>query len=147
MSVGKNIEFEGKLKNKDGYVYLKLPDEIISIFSSMISAPLSDPKKASDKWVGCHISVIHKDETDQNIKEVGKNFKFTITGAKYLKPEGWDEVSNVYFITVDSPELEKLREKYNLSKKYKGHDFHITIGVIIKKEAKQNWYNKMNKQN
>jgi len=31
-------------------------------------------------------------------------------------------------LEVESPELEKLREKYGLPPKLLGHDYHITIG-------------------
>jgi hypothetical protein len=125
------IEFEGELKDKNGFIYLDIPDAIISGFMSLIKGKVIHPKKASDNYPGAHISVMQAEDTDKKVKEIGKKFKFTIIGAEQTEPEGWDGVNKVYFITVDSPELENLRKSYGLSKKNKGHNFHITIAVEV----------------
>ena len=97
------------------------------------------PKEVMEKKkdVGAHISVIKNDEGKKlkedgiKIKELNKEFSFTLKGLESVNPEGWDAVKKVYFIVVESPELEKLRKKYKLSPKIeKNHNFHITVGVI-----------------
>ena len=83
--------------------------------------------------VGAHISVIgiteFKEAELKQIGEVGNEFEFTIDGLHSVKPEGWDEMERVWFISVKSEELEDLRKKYGLSPKSHGHEFHITWAV------------------
>ena len=87
-------------------------------------------KKPPRGGTGAHVSVALSEEVeDIDIKEVGKNFSFTLGKLVSLKPEGWDEMKKVWFFEVKSPELEKLRKKYNLPAKIHGHEFHITVGV------------------
>ena len=47
--------------------------------------------------------------------------------CQVVHPPGWKEVDQVYFIVVDAPWLDQIREKYGLPKSK--YAFHITIGV------------------
>ncbi|MFW6173138.1 MAG: hypothetical protein ACOC5T_05280 [Elusimicrobiota bacterium] len=128
------VKLEGKLKQtKDGFVYLDIPDDIISGFLPMINnSNAKKPPYFNKEFnkVGTHISVMSKDETEGlDIKEIGQNISFEIKSLKNTNPEGWNEIKKVYFITIKSKELEDLRQKYNLSKKIDGHEFHITVAV------------------
>ena len=129
----KEVSLFGELKQtKNGFVYLSIPNKIIDAFLDLIPAEpeLLHPKELSDNYVGAHISVMDNEEVeDVKIKEIGNKYHFTIKAVETVKPEGWEEVKRVFFIAVDSPDLEKLRKKYKLSPKLKGHDFHITVGV------------------
>jgi hypothetical protein len=132
----KDVTFYGTLKSNKGYIYLKVDDGLFEPFLNMLNNekaihPDEDPNKTEDKKIGAHISVVRKNENnDLDIKEIGQEFSFSLTGAKHVKPDGWDEVKKVYFLTVDSPELEDLRKKYKLSPKINDHDFHITFSII-----------------
>ena len=135
MSKQDTVIFSGELKQtKDGFVYLDVPDEIVKGFSKATADDVKLPPywtKASNK-VGAHISVIKSDESrdlDVRIKELGSSIQYQITDLKQLKPEGWDEMDQVYFLVVKSAELEKLRKEYGLPAKIDGHEFHITIAV------------------
>jgi hypothetical protein len=48
-------------------------------------------------------------------------------GCKVVHPPKWKEMDEVYFVEVESPELDRLRKKYGLPKRE--YEFHITIGV------------------
>ena len=138
----KDVSLKGELKKTDdGFVYLKVPDDIIHGFFPLIDDDgISEPPYFNKKYdkVGAHISVMHSDELDgQEIKEIGKEFNFELMDFKRTNPKGWDEMSQVYFINVSSPELEELREKYGLSKKHKGQQFHITIATKKSKRKSQ----------
>ena len=128
-----DVKFKGILKRTpDGFYYINIPNDIIDGFRSATGKKVKRPPYFSRKYgkVGAHISVIGSSESeDSDIKEVGKEFEYTITGAKHLKPEGWDEMKQVFFIVVKSPALEKLRKKYKLPAKQHGHEFHITFAV------------------
>jgi len=133
----KEVELKGILrKTKNNFVYLDIPNNIINGFISMLDYEGVDKPPYNLKSfnnVGAHISVIgtdeYKDNNIEEIKEIGKEFNFTFKDMKFTNPKGWDEMKKVYFIRIDAPDLEKIRIKYNLSKKIDGHDFHITIGV------------------
>jgi len=129
----KDSPLVGKLQSNDGYIYLKIDDNIFSSFLNMIPFDkVISPKEVTEKSkdVGAHISVMKKKETeDLVIEEIGNNFEFFVDGFQCVEPDGWDEVKKVYFLTVLSPDLENLRKKYKLNKKIDGHNFHITVGV------------------
>ena len=132
----KEVKLKGILrKTKDNFVYLDISNNVINGFMPMLGDEVDKPPYDLKSFnnVGSHISVIGQDEYKDNdlgkIKEIGQEFEFKFKDVKSVDPDGWDEMKNVYFIRVNSPDLEKLRNKYNLSKKIDGHDFHITIGV------------------
>lgn len=133
----KEVELKGTLrKTKDNFVQLDISNNVINGFMSMLDYEDVDKPPYNLKSfnnVGAHISVISTDEYRDNeikqIKEIGEEFNFIFKDIKFTNPEGWDEMKKVYFIRINAPELEKLRERYNLPKKMGGHDFHITIGV------------------
>jgi len=132
----KDVELKGKLcKTKDNFVYLDLPDKLVDgLFAIIDEDDVSKPpynQKAYNS-VGAHVSVMNGDEIedkDLEIKEVGKEFSFSLGDFKTANPKGWDEMEAVYFVQIDSEELEKLREKYGLPKKLNGHEFHVTVAV------------------
>ncbi|HUS48858.1 MAG TPA: hypothetical protein VMZ91_01730 [Candidatus Paceibacterota bacterium] len=133
----KEVKLKGILKKtKDDFVYLDISNDIINGFIPMLNYEEVDKPPYNLKSfnnVGAHISVIgtdeYKDNEIQEIKEIGQEFEFSLKDFKMTNPKGWDEMKKVYFLRVDSPELERLRKKYKLSKLIEGHDFHITIGV------------------
>lgn len=90
---------------------------------------------------GAHIPVISKREANfhylNEIKEKGKQFSFFIEGLYSSKPDTWPEVEEVWFLKVQSPELEALRQRYFLTSRPNGHDFHIVVGVKTREKARQ----------
>lgn len=119
-------------KTRDNFVYLDIPNSIVRPFISMIDEKITKAPDF-DKDIGAHISVIMSDEYDRKqigeITELGQEFEFNLKDLVMTNPEGWDEMQKVWFVRVDSQELEKLRETYDLPSLNKGRDFHITIGV------------------
>ena len=130
-----DVTFKGKLKQRDnGFTYIDVDDEIVKPFFSMLDEKnKKKPPYFGKENAGAHISVISEDEIteDIKIKELGKEYTFTIRDVKSTKPEGWDKMDKVWFIRVDAPELNELRKKYKLPATYKakGHKFHITFAV------------------
>ncbi len=131
----KESTFSAELKNNDGFYYLDIPQPFVTgLYNMMVDEVDETPyKQKGYGQIGAHISVIHEDEFEDEveIKEVGQSFDFTILGVKQTNPDGWDDMSQVYFVEVECPQICKMRKSYGLSKTYqgKGHNFHITFAV------------------
>lgn len=126
----------GKLKKtRDNFVYLDISNNILNGLYSMLGDDAEKPPYNNKGFnsVGAHISVIGSNEYDDNeiekIEEIGDEFEFK-TGKIYsVNPDGWKEMQSVWFMDIDSPALEKLRQKYGLPKLMSGHNFHISFAV------------------
>ena len=131
------------LNEHEGFLYLDVPDDIIEAFVKMIpNRGLDKPEVATDPtdYVGAHISVMYAEETKRlkkRVREIGEDFQYTLDKMYVTTPENWDDVQEVYFIAVKSPQLEGLRRKYGLRPKLNGHDFHITVAVRTTRKKAQ----------
>lgn len=132
-----NLPLEGSLmSNSHGYVYLKVDDGYIHQLFPMLNIknegykePPFFRRKSSP---GAHISVFYSNE-HIHPKELGKKFSFELKKVAIVKQKG----SKYVVLQVESPELEKLREKYGLGPKLYGHEYHISIGKKSKHSKKQ----------
>lgn len=124
----KNLPQTGILKeNAGGFVYLKVDDGYINQLFPLLDNPAYRPPpffRRPDS-PGAHISVVYVEEREQTgkIEEIGQKFAFKIASIAYVPAKTRENI----VLEVISPELEKLRMKYGLSPKLKGHNFHITI--------------------
>lgn len=119
---------EGQLIVKsDGFAYLKVDDEYIHTLFPMLSLKedgfKEPPYFRSDEAPGAHISVFYVNEKIIP-EEVGQFFHFELKQIVIVKPS---KDTSYAVLQVESPELEKLREKYGLSSKLFGHDYHISL--------------------
>jgi hypothetical protein len=125
---------EGCLAIKsDGFGYLKVDDNYIHALFPMLGVKEEGYKEPpyfrSQEAPGAHISVFYEDE---NVipEEVGQTFPFTLKQIVIVAPT---KTTKYAVLQVDSPELEKLRQKYGLSPKLHGHEFHISLAKQVKK--------------
>lgn len=133
------IEQKGILKQKpNGYVYLDISDDFISEALNYIETngeiiPTRD--YTNRRGIGAHISVMYESEINDNriedIEELGEEFTFTIIEIRTVRLYKNHQTEKLWFIAVDSPDLEVLREQYGLSPLLNEYDFHITIGTEI----------------
>jgi hypothetical protein len=129
------LEHKGILKQKDnGYLYIEVSRDYIAQILPLIEAPgkLVPPKHCtSKKGIGPHISVMYENEQIENeiwqIDELGQEFSFSILELRTVRLNKDGKMKKLWLMAVYAPELERLRERYGLSSKLKGHDFHITI--------------------
>lgn len=123
----------GVLKiNEHGFVYLDVSDEIIfDLFAILDNPNTTIPPYFENNLCGAHISVVLASEVRLNahIDLIGKEVPFSITGCYSVEPENWNEVERVWFLTVDAPELSRIRIKLGLEPKLMHHDFHITFAI------------------
>lgn len=132
-----NLPLQGQLIVKpSGFGYLKVDDAYIKALFPMLG--LYDegyrvpPYFRSAESPGAHISVFYVDEHVMP-KEIGQTFHFDLDKIVIVKPS---KTTSYAVLQVRSPELEKLREKYGLSPKLHGHEYHISIGKKVDKHHK-----------
>jgi Swiss Army Knife, 2H phosphoesterase domain len=127
------LQQKGILRQKHkGHLYLEISKEFVAELLPLIQASdkISPPWfMSSKKGIGAHIEVVKMNERlhkkAKEIKEVGQEFAFTVKEVRSVKTHGG---KTHWFMTVDSPQLEKLRESYGLSPKLKDRDFSIMLG-------------------
>ena len=131
---------KGKLyKSRSGWILLSVPNGLVrGAFDALNEPGLELPPSGPDEnGFNAHISVMRPEELEtveggaDAITERGKDFSYTLGPIKTVTPSGWGEMSKVWFIEVQSPELKKLRRSYGLTSLPKNNQFqfHITIAV------------------
>lgn len=138
------VELKGVLKQaEDGFVYIKIDNDFIrGVFPLLEDKNVEKPPYFGKGEIGAHISAITKDEIEkkkiEKIEEIGEEISFFVKGVYATDPQGWDEMSRVWFVSIDCPRIVEIRKKYDLPETYenKGHDFHITVAVRKKKKRK-----------
>ncbi len=135
--IQKNLAHSGVLKNSNGFVYVDVDDAYIQELVTFIQKEgfVQPPYFGSPDLVGAHISVIFPDEMKQygveRVEECGEKIEFVPKECEVVHPPKWEGIDEVYFVVVEAPELDRIREKYGLPKRK--YDYHITIGVKPKK--------------
>src|SRR3990172_955446 len=120
----------------DGFVYLEVSGNFINALLPLLK---EEPVRrlqpeAEPNYPKAHIAVILKKEEKAKegwgrIKELGEEFSFTIEKCYSLKPALWPEMEQVYFLTVNSQDLERLRERYLLTPKINSHGFQLAFAA------------------
>jgi hypothetical protein len=131
-----NFPQEGILTAKsDGFVYLKVDDEYIRTLFPMLGLKeegyTEPPYFRTSDSPGAHISVIYADE---NVlpKEVGQSFPIELKEIVIVQPS---KATAYAVLQIESPELEQLRQKYGLTPKLHGHEYHISLAKKILRSA------------
>ena len=134
--IKQNLPLKGVLKYSSGFFYVDLTDDYIHKLSPFIQKEgfVSPPYFGTYDAVGAHITVFYPDEVlkfgVEKIDECGEFIEFTPIKCQVVHPPTWEEIDEVYFIVVEAPELNRIRDKYGLHNRE--YDFHITIGVKLK---------------
>lgn len=123
-----NLPKEGQLIIKsDGFGYIKVDDAYIHSLFPILELKKEGYKKPpyfrTDEAPGAHISVFYVHENIVPV-EAGHYFQFELKQIVIVKPS---KDTSYAVLQVESPELEKLREKYGLSPKLFGHAYHISL--------------------
>lgn len=122
--------------SKSGWVLLSVPNAMVRGAFDALGEPGVQLPLDSAGNLNAHISVMSADEVESlggvdAITERGHEFNYTLGPIKEVIPGGWKDYSKVWYITVYSPELQKLRRSYGLPSlpHDNAYDFHITIAV------------------
>ncbi len=129
-----NLSVKGALAlDSRGFFYLDLDDRYIyDLFDRLNEIGTEIPPYFFPGGYGAHISIALSSEIfsrEQVAHLLGEEISFTITGCYFVKPEGWEGIKRVWFLTVDAPELSNIRIDLGLSPKIHNHEFHITFAI------------------
>ncbi len=123
------------MQKENGYLYLQVPREYIADIIPLIKTAhkiVPPGHFKSKKGIGAHISVIYEQEPIVggiwSIQEVGRQFSFSVKEIRTVILRKENSTRKLWLIAVEAGDLEKLRVKYGLFPKLKGHDYHITLG-------------------
>jgi len=120
-------------KTNDGLLYLKVTDRYVYELLPLLPNVLSPPPYFGPGLIGAHISIIMPGEIDwtapPSLPALGTRYSFSLGHFAWAVPKNIPKATKVYFLTVDSPELVKVRTDAGLPAQYEGHDLHITLGV------------------
>lgn len=113
------------IQQADGYAYLKVNDDYIHKLFPILNVKgfTKPPYFRRPDAPGAHISIIYENE-GVRLKETGQKFSFVIKDIALVNP---NKDTSYIILTLEAPELEKIRMSYGLTPKLKGHEFHITI--------------------
>src|SRR5262245_12403845 len=139
IALAKHFKPIGVLKQKDnGYLYVEVSNDFIGQLLPLIQAQgrLVPPRHyTSKKGIGAHISVMYENERIDreiwNIAEIGQEFTFEVKELRTVKLTRDGKMRKLWLLAVEAPALERLRERYGLSPRLKGHDFHITLATQV----------------
>jgi hypothetical protein len=133
---------------KSGWLLLDVPNAIVQgLFQALHEPGVELPPAHGNSTYNAHISVMTKDEVARvgadNINERGKTFRFQLGPLQHVAPQNWADISRVWFVQVQSPELKKLRASYGLSSlPHDTHEFHISVAVRRKSIFQNNGISK-----
>jgi hypothetical protein len=127
----------------DGHVYLSiatnysLVDPLLSFFFSEV-VPRHFKQVYFSPELGVHCTVMSPAESARCKalglqRELGKKFSFHIKGCYASDVHSDSFIEKAWFLLIDCPELEQLREYYLLPARPAGHEFHVTL--LMKKKT------------
>ena len=128
--------------SSSGYLMLSVPNAFVRGAFDALDEVGAELPPGPDGKLNAHISVARPEELESiggadKITERGHVFRYNTGKLKTCIPSGWDEVSRVWFIEVNSPELQNLRKSYGLPPLPK-YPFHITVGIRKKNVLRDN---------
>jgi len=124
---------KGILKiDSSGFIFVDLPNAYIFDLYNLLQKKEADPPPyfGANK-TGAHISVALSSEVKSmtHILHLNEEIDFTITGCYRIEPDNLEDISNVWFLSVESSTLETIRKNLGLSSKILNHEFHITFAM------------------
>lgn len=134
---GPVIALGGRLyASSSGWLLLDVPNALANGLFAALREPGAEPPPGKDGGAyAAHVSVMNADEVKalggpDAITERGHSFKYQLGPVKACDPAGWPEMSKVWFVSVTSPELSRLRRTYGLPPIPGGDKpFHLTFAV------------------
>lgn len=125
--------------SQSGWLMLSVPNAVVRGLYDALDEPGAELWLDDDGKLNAHITVMHKDEVErigpERITERGHTFRYTLGRLKRVKPRGLAGYSDVWFVEVKSPALEKLRKSYGLPNRPKDNEFEFHITVARRKSG------------
>ena len=130
-----NLNKSGKLCLDDsGFIFVDVQNEYIYDLHNLLNdKKLAYPPYFSNSWSGgAHISVVLPGECNTLCHKalgVSREISFEITGCYSVEPENLSNIDMAWFLTINSPVLERIRVALGLTPKIDDREFHITFSV------------------
>ena len=137
--------------SRRGYGLIRVPSDLGKALFAAMDIPGIEPPPVSpgNLTYQHHITVMSADEVNllggpSKINERAKRFRYQLGPICTAVPLGWREMSRVWFVQVQSPDLMQLRRTYGLSSYPMDPEskiqigFHITIAVRRRNVLYQN---------
>ncbi len=134
----RSYDMAGRLYlSSSGFLLLTVPNAVVrGVFDSLDEQGIELPPSGGGQFKA-HITVMRPEEVaaelgdPDKISERGHSFNYSLGKLKSFNPTGWKEMSKCWVIEVKSPELEKLRKSYGMTKLPNDNKFafHITVAV------------------
>lgn len=132
--------------SQSGYLVVNVPNALVrGVFAAMAEPGIELPPAGPDGNLNAHVTVMRPEEVTlaggpDKITERGKQFTYTLGRIYSVEPDGWPDMSRVWYVKVHSPELQQLRRSYGLSSLPNDgkHDFHVSVAVRRKKVLGRN---------
>jgi len=133
----KNLRFFGTLKQrKDKSVYLKIDDYFVNLISSKIPSYL---EKSNDFNIPIIFNEEYKKYEVLPILENGEKFQYKVKDLYSVNVQTESGFEKVWFLEIESKDLEEFRYKYHLFAKINGHNFSIKLGSIKSFKLKKSY--------
>ena len=140
--------------SRSGWLLLSVPNALgRGAFDALDESGVELPVSEVTGQYNAHITVMRPEEIAQiggpdKITERGHSYRYSLGPIKEVEPKSWNGVSKVWYIAVDSPELQKLRKSYGLSPLPRDNkeEFHITIAIRKTKVLQNNDVSKAEKK-
>ena len=141
-AASRSYDMAGRLYlSGSGYLLLTVPNAIVrGVFDTLDEQGIELPP-SSDGQLKAHITVMRPEEVKDTvgdpdkISERGHTFRYSLGKLKSFSPSGWLEMSKVWVIEVKSPELEKLRKSYGMTKLPNDNKFAFHISVAVRRKS------------
>lgn len=128
-------------QTQKGFVYVSINENMTEPYFQAVKNKnnLKPPYKRKEyENIGNHISVIEEKELNkQEFKDKDKIISFKLKDLYTAVPTSWRDMRRVWFISVESKDLENIRKDYGLSPRLNDHDFHITVAVEPRRRKKK----------
>lgn len=117
-------------RTKEGFYYLDISEDFIEkLFPYFLSEGAHKPFFP----MGAHIPVISCEESEiyqlpKDIKELGQTFQFSLRKFIVIYPN-FHHLEKIWALTIESEQLNHLREKYHLTSKLCSQDFMMILGA------------------
>lgn len=128
--------------SSSGFLMLSVPNAFVRGAYDALEEAGAELPPGPNGTLNAHISVARPEELEaiggaHKITERGHVFRYNLGKLKTCVPSGWAEMARVWFIEVQSPELQNLRKSYGLSPLPK-YPFHISVAVRKKNVLRNN---------
>lgn len=112
-----------------GHLFLKIPDTCIYEIYDLMQRNELDLPPYFASGIGAHISVALNTEVKKIPSLLNQSISFTVTGCYFTTPSNMEDIKYVWYLLVESADIESVRSQLGLEPKIAEQEFHITFAM------------------